>query len=136
MKALLALIAGLVFGVGLGVSGMTQPTKVVGFLDVAGAWDPSLAFVMAGAIGVHAVGVWLAKRRTAPILGDSFAWPTQTGVDRTLVLGAGVFGVGWGLGGFCPGPGLVGAASGNLGALAFVAAMAAGMIARNATQRS
>ncbi len=136
MKLLLAMVAGVVFGVGLGVSGMTQPTKVVGFLDVAGAWDPSLAFVMMGAIGVHAVGVRMAKKRGAPLFGGSFAWPSATDIDATLVLGAALFGVGWGLGGFCPGPALVGASSGNLGAVAFVGAMTAGMIGRHATKRS
>ena len=129
MKAILAALAGIFFGLGLGISGMTQPTKVIGFLDVAGAWDPSLACVMIGAIGVHFVGVRLARKRGTPIFGESFAWPARTTLDRPLLVGAAIFGVGWGLGGFCPGPALVGAASGSVSAIAFSAAMVVGMLA-------
>ncbi len=129
MKAVLAALAGIFFGLGLGISGMTQPTKVIGFLDVTGAWDPSLACVMIGAIGVHCVGVRLARRRGAPIFGEGFIWPSRTTLDRPLLAGAAIFGVGWGLGGFCPGPALVGAASGSASAVAFSCAMVVGMLA-------
>ena len=135
-RAVLALVSGLVFGIGLGVSGMTTPAKVIGFLDVTGAWDPSLAFVMAGAIGVHVVAVRLARRRDRPLVGPSFAWPTRTSVDPSLVAGAAIFGVGWGLGGFCPGPALTSAAAGSASAVVFVVAMALGMVTRHATSRA
>lgn len=134
-RALVALFAGVLFGVGLCVSGMTKPSKVLGFLDVSGDWDPSLAFVMMAAVAVHAVAIVIAKRRQAPIASTRFHWAEQTLIDAPLLTGAALFGVGWGLGGFCPGPALVSAASGNLTAIAFVAAMTAGMVARHATQR-
>ncbi len=130
-----AAAAGALFGVGLAISGMGRPTKVLGFLDVAGAWDPSLAFVMVGAIGVHCLAVVVAKRRERTALGGVFHWPKPTAVDKPLLIGATVFGIGWGLGGFCPGPALLGAASGNALAIVFVVAMVAGMIARNAAAR-
>ncbi|AGP32254.1 DUF6691 family protein [Sorangium cellulosum] len=132
----LALIAGALFAVGLGVSGMTQPSKVVGFLDVAGGWDPSLAFVMAGAISVHFLAYRLLRRQQRaasegaprfPLLADRLSLPTRTGVDARLLGGAAIFGVGWGLAGYCPGPALVSLASGSGAVLAFVLAMAAGM---------
>lgn len=128
MKQLItSFVAGVLFAIGLGVAGMTQPQKVVGFLDFAGRWDASLAFVMMGAIGVHAVLFRLILRRSSPLLGGTFALPTQSSVDRRLVLGAAIFGVGWGLGGVCPGPGLVSVASGASTMLLFVGAMVAGM---------
>jgi hypothetical protein len=135
LRALVALLSGALFGIGLGISGMTRPTKVLAFLDVAGAWDPSLAFVMMGAVGVSAVAVAIAKRRSAPIASARFHWAKETLIDAPLLTGAALFGVGWGLGGFCPGPALAAAASGNVAAIAFVAAMIAGMVARHATQR-
>lgn len=105
-------LAGVVFGLGLVVSGMTQQDKVLGFLDVvSGAWDPSLAFVMVGAIGVHAVLRRLIARRRLPLFADAFQEPARTPVDRRLVGGAAVFGVGWGLAGVCPGPALVSSTS-------------------------
>ncbi len=122
-----ALLAGLVFGLGLILSGMTDPAKVLGFLDVAGAWDPSLALVMGGAIAVAApLFAWL-RRRSQSLLDAPLQWPTRTVVDRRLVLGSLAFGAGWGLAGFCPGPALVSAASGHREAWLFVAAMVAGM---------
>jgi uncharacterized membrane protein YedE/YeeE len=130
-----ALVAGVLFGVGLGISGMARPAKVLGFLDVAGAWDPSLAFVMIGAIAVHAVAVRVAKRRTAPFGGSAFHWAEKTSVDAPLVLGSALFGIGWGLGGYCPGPALVGAASGSVPAWIFVIAMILGMIAKELSVR-
>lgn len=130
-----AVAAGVLFGIGLGISGMGRPTKVLAFLDVTGAWDPSLAFVMMGAIGVHAVAVVIAKRRKTTALGGIFHWPKPAAVDKPLLIGAAVFGIGWGLGGFCPGPALLGAASGSGGAVVFVVAMIAGMLARHAAAR-
>jgi hypothetical protein len=130
-----AAAAGVLFGVGLGISGMGRPTKVLAFLDVTGAWDPSLAFVMMGAIGVHCLAVVAAKRRQRTALGGIFHWPKPAVVDKPLLVGAAVFGIGWGLGGFCPGPALLGAASGNGSAIVFVVAMAAGMIARHTAVR-
>jgi uncharacterized membrane protein YedE/YeeE len=121
-----ALGAGALFGVGLGVAGMTSPAKVQAFLDFFGEWDPSLALVMVGAIAVHALGR-LVVRRSAPLFDTRFHLPTRNDLDRPLVLGAALFGLGWGLGGFCPGPGIVSLASGTLDALVFVGAMAAGM---------
>ncbi len=114
-------LAGLLFAIGLVIGGMTQPEKIIGFLDVAGDWDPSLAFVMLGAIGVHGVAYRLVMRRTTPLWAPRFLVPTRSDIDAKLVLGALIFGVGWGLGGYCPGPAL--AASGALvpDALLFVA---------------
>lgn len=131
-----ALIAGAIFGVGLGIAGMTRPSKVLGFLDVGGAWDPSLAFVMLGAIGVHAVAVTVARRRSSPLLAPKFSWPSRTHIDMPLLAGAALFGVGWGLGGFCPGPSLTTAASGNLAAIIFVVAMVGGMTIRHLQTRT
>ncbi|MDB5220019.1 MAG: hypothetical protein JWO86_7946 [Myxococcaceae bacterium] len=130
-----AVVAGVLFGVGLGISGMARPAKVLGFLDVAGAWDPSLAFVMIGAIAVHALAVLVAKRRAAPLGGNAFQWPEKTAVDAPLVLGSALFGIGWGLGGYCPGPALLGAASGSVPAGIFVIAMILGMIAKELSVR-
>ncbi len=118
---------GLLFGRGLLFSGMTDPGKVQGFLDLAGAWDPSLALVMGGAIVVGLGAFWLARQRTVAFLGGAMRLPQSQDIDRRLVAGALTFGVGWGLAGFCPGPGLVAMAAGEPKALAFVAAMAAGM---------
>ena len=122
-----SLLAGLVFGLGLIVSGMANPAKVLGFLDLAGAWDPSLALVMGGAVAVGALAFALARRRTVSLLGAALRLPTARSIDRRLVLGSVVFGVGWGLAGFCPGPALVALGMGNGKALIFVAAMLAGM---------
>jgi uncharacterized membrane protein YedE/YeeE len=130
-----ALVAGVLFGIGLGISGMARPAKVLGFLDVAGAWDPSLAFVMIGAIAVHAVAVLVAKRRAAPLGNSAFHWAEKTSVDAPLLLGSALFGIGWGLGGYCPGPALLGAASGSVPAWIFVLAMILGMIAKELSVR-
>jgi len=119
-------LAGLVFGLGLIVSGMADPAKVLGFLDLAGAWDPSLAFVMAGAIAVGAIAFAVAGRRSATLLGAELQLPGARHIDRRLVIGSIVFGVGWGIAGFCPGPSLVALGMGEAGALVFVAAMVAG----------
>ncbi|MCP1400065.1 YeeE/YedE family protein [Achromobacter insolitus] len=127
MVALIAFVSGLVFGLGLIISGMANPAKVLGFLDVAGAWDPSLAFVMGGAVLVTAVGFALLRRRRASLSGEPLRWSTATRVDVRLAVGSLTFGVGWGLAGFCPGPALVAASAGVPEALIFVAAMVAGM---------
>ena len=122
-----SLLAGLVFGLGLIVSGMADPAKVLGFLDLAGSWDPSLAFVMAGAIAVAALAFALAKTRTMSFLGRDIMLPGSSDIDRRLVIGSLLFGIGWGVAGFCPGPGLVALGMGEIKALVFVGAMLAGM---------
>ncbi|HHO52783.1 MAG TPA: YeeE/YedE family protein [Deltaproteobacteria bacterium] len=129
MRALLTSgLAGFVFALGLGVSGMTQADKVIGFLNLADNWDPSLALVMAGAIGVHLVLYRWIVRRPSPLFGEHFGIPTRTDIDPKLVSGAALFGVGWAIGGYCPGPGLVSAASGAPHALTFAGALTAGMV--------
>lgn len=123
-----SLLAGMVFGFGLIVSGMANPAKVLGFLDLAGAWDPSLALVMAGAIAVSFFAFLFAKDRTRSLLGANMKLPSGRTVDRRLVVGSTLFGIGWGVAGFCPGPGLVGLGMGEIKVLIFVAAMLAGMV--------
>ncbi|MEO9385219.1 DUF6691 family protein, partial [Chromobacterium phragmitis] len=127
MKLVSAFLAGLIFGLGLIVAGMANPAKVLGFLDIAGRWDPSLALVMAGAVAVALPAFALAKRRDRALLGDEMQLPAARRVDRRLVLGSLVFGAGWGLAGVCPGPALVLAGAGLPGGLLFLAAMLAGM---------
>lgn len=129
MSALVAFVSGLVFAVGLAVAGMTQPQKVVGFLDVAGAWDPSLALVMGAGVLVFGAAHAVTRRRAAPLFGGAFPPPPSPVIDARLLAGAVIFGVGWGLSGFCPGPAIVAVAAGAKPALVFVPAMAAGMIA-------
>jgi uncharacterized membrane protein YedE/YeeE len=121
-------VVGLIFGLGLLLSGMTDPGKVQGFLDLFGVWDPSLALVMGGAIGVGFFAFAIAKKRTRTFLGGALNLPKSNQIDKRLVLGAVLFGAGWGLAGFCPGPALVSMAGGEIKALAFVAAMLAGML--------
>ena len=127
MLNLSSLFAGLVFGLGLIVSGMANPAKVIGFLDLTGRWDPSLAFVMAGAIAVGAIAFALARTRTASLLGAPMKLPSEQRIDRRLLAGALVFGVGWGIAGFCPGPALVAIGMGSAKAVVFVVATLAGM---------
>ncbi|TAK63278.1 DUF6691 family protein [Methylobacter sp.] len=122
-----AFFVGLIFGLGLIVSGMTNPAKIIGFLDLAGAWDPSLAFVMGGAILIGSGGFALAKKRRRSLLGAPMQLPTATNLDKRLLLGSTAFGVGWGIAGFCPGPAVVSAAAGQPKAWIFVAAMLSGM---------
>jgi uncharacterized protein len=124
-----ATVAGVLFGAGLLISGMAQPRKVIGFLDVFGAWDASLAFVMLGAVAVHAVGYRLVTRRSRPLFAAEFAVPGRARLDLKLVGGATLFGVGWGLSGYCPGPSVVALPSAQPGVLAFVAALLCGMLA-------
>lgn len=120
-------LVGLLFGLGLLVSGMTDPGKVQGFLDLGGSWDPSLALVMGGAILVGLGAFAMARKRTTAFLGGAMRLPQSNDIDRRLVAGALIFGVGWGLAGFCPGPGLVSMAAGEPKALGFVIAMGLGM---------
>ena len=127
MRFFTAFLAGLVFGLGLLLSGMADPAKVLGFLDLAGAWDPSLMFVMGGAVGVGAVAFAFARRHPRSLLGEPMQLPTKTSIDRRLVLGALLFGAGWGLAGFCPGPAVVALGVGEAKAVVFVVAMLAGM---------
>ncbi len=127
MLFIASLLSGLVFGLGLIISGMANPAKVLGFLDLAGAWDPSLAFVMGGAIGVGAVAFAVAARRRLSLLGAEMKLPTNRAIDRRLAIGSLLFGVGWGIAGFCPGPALVALGMGEVKAAIFVAAMLAGM---------
>lgn len=134
MKGFAALIAGLLFGLGLAVSQMVNPLKVLAFLDVFGHWDPSLALVMGGAIAVTMPGFWLLRRLDRPALAPRFEWPTRRDLDRKLLAGAAIFGVGWGLAGYCPGPAIGAAALSLRGTvflepLVFVAAMAVGFFA-------
>jgi uncharacterized membrane protein YedE/YeeE len=126
-RILAALASGAVFGFGLSLSGMLDPTRVRGFLDVAGHWDPSLAFVLAGAVVVAMLGTVLTQRMKQPLLDEAFHLPTNKRIDRPLVLGSALFGIGWGLAGFCPGPAVSVLALGLAPALLFVAAMLIGM---------
>ena len=125
---LASLGCGLVFGFGLSLSGMLDPARIQGFLDIFGHWDPTLAFVLAGAVAIAFIGVRLARRLTRPAFEGAFHLPTETKIDRPLILGSVLFGIGWGLGGFCPGPGVASLALGLWQTWLFVAAMVAGMI--------
>ena len=131
MNALMGLLAGLLFGLGLAMSGMTDTAKVLGFLDIAGNWDPDLAFVMGGAVLVTLVSFPLVLRRSAPLLADRFQLPARRDIDVRLLSGAALFGVGWGIYGYCPGPALSALVYGDLNTLAFVLAMLAGMALAN-----
>ena len=128
-RAFLVVFAGLLFGFGLCVSQMVNPAKVLGFLDIAGLWDPSLAFVMMGALGVAAIGFPRILSRPKPLLGVDFFIPPRSGIDAPLIVGAIIFGIGWGLVGFCPGPAIASLAYGLLKSWLFVAGMVAGMLA-------
>jgi len=128
---LIALASGLIFGLGLVVSQMMNPAKVLNFLDAAGTWDPSLAFVMGGAIPVAAIGFYLARQRRKPVFAPDFNWPAQSKINFRLIAGAALFGIGWGLVGFCPGPALAALQSGRHEVFIFAGAMIAGMVAFN-----
>ena len=128
MLILTSLMTGLIFGLGLIVSGMANPGKVLGFLDLAGHWDPSLAFVMVGAIAVGSVGFFVARDRTMSFLGAEMKLRTAHHIDRRLICGGILFGIGWGIAGFCPGPALVALGMGETKAVVFIAAMLGGMI--------
>lgn len=125
---LVALFSGLIFAFGLGIGGMTMPSKIVGFLDVAGAWDASLAFVMGGAVLCYAIIYRVALRRGTPLLAPAFAIPSRRDIDAPLITGAALFGIGWGLGGFCPGPAIVSLAWLDRRVLLFAGAMCLGML--------
>lgn len=135
MTRLAALLSGLIFGFGLILSGMANPAKVLGFLDLAGAWDPSLAFVMGGAIAVGVPAFALARKRGRTFLGDKLNMPVSTAIDKRLVVGGLLFGMGWGLAGICPGPALVLVGAGQAKGLVFVGAMLTGMVAFEVFQR-
>jgi uncharacterized protein len=132
-----AAFAGALFGAGLLLSGMTDPARVIGFLDVTRNWDPTLVFVMVGAVGVYAFAyAWIRRRGGNPWFERMFALPTRRDVDVPLVVGAAIFGIGWGIAGICPGPGIVVAAAGSTMGLAFVAAMVVGMYLHRAVTRA
>jgi uncharacterized protein len=127
VKLATAFLFGLIFAIGLGLGGMTQPAKVIGFLDVAGHWDPTLAFVLGGAV---LTGLVLFPRilvRTGSVLGERFALPDKTAIDAPLLVGAGLFGIGWGLSGYCPGPAVVSLVTGTRPVLVFVVSMLGGL---------
>jgi len=127
-RPLVALLAGVLFGVGLAVGGMTDPNKVIGFLDFGGAWDPSLAFVMASALAVHVLAYRLVRGSAAPLFADEFVVPKLRHIDWRLGSGSAIFGIGWGLAGYCPGPAIVSLGAGSVQAVAFVPALLIGMI--------
>ncbi len=135
MQRISEFLVGLIFGIGLILSGMTDPGKVIGFLDLFGNWDPSLAFVMGGAILVGAFAFTVAKKRTTSVLGGAMQLPTARHVDKRLILGSLAFGAGWGLAGFCPGPALVSLGAGEVKAAVFVLAMLIGMVAFEVAER-
>lgn len=128
MRLVTVFLSGVLFALGLGISGMTQPTKVIGFLDVFGDWDPSLICVMAGAVGINLVLYRLALKRGRPLFAPAFTVPSKRPINAPLVAGSMLFGAGWGLSGYCPGPALVSTVAGGGSVLAFVAAMLSGMI--------
>lgn len=135
MAALASFVCGLIFGLGLVISGMTQPQKVLGFLDIFGRWDPTLALVMAAALIVSGAGFALARQQAQPMLTPQHLWPTRTDVDRSLVVGSVLFGLGWGLAGLCPGPALVNVAGLWPSVIVFVLAMIAGMVLKDLWDR-
>ncbi len=136
MPLLALFVSGLLFGAGLTVSGMVNPMKVLNFLDFAGAWDPSLLFVMAGGLAVTFIGYRLIGRRGQPLFAPAFAEAQSKGIDGRLVAGAAIFGLGWGLTGFCPGPAIAGLVFGRAEIFVFILAMAAGTLAARATAKA
>jgi uncharacterized protein len=127
MKLLIALLIGALFGAGLVMSGMSNPGNVLNFLDVAGTWDARLMFVMGGAVVVTSIGFAALMRRTRPLFAEKFTWPTATMIDKKLLIGAALFGIGWGLAGYCPGPALASIGAGAKDMLLFIPALVAGM---------
>ena len=128
MRSLVTVFTGLIFGIGLIMSGMTNPAKVQNFLDLFGTWDPSLALVMGGAILITMPGIWLVQKRQTPFFEDAFLIPQKTNLDFYLLTGSAIFGIGWGLGGFCPGPVVVSISNGSAGTILFVITMLIGMV--------
>ena len=135
MQALASFLCGLIFGSGLMISGMTQPAKVLGFLDIFGRWDPRLAFVMAGALAISSLGYAMARRQMRPVIAAQHFWPKKADINRPLVIGSMLFGIGWGLAGLCPGPALENLASLSPRVFIFVMAMIAGMSVLDLWQR-
>jgi uncharacterized membrane protein YedE/YeeE len=135
MKLLSVLVAGLIFGLGLAISGMMNPAKVIGFLDLAGHWDPTLAFVMGGGLLVNLPAYWLTRRTSQPLFEPRFHLPTRRDVDWRLLLGAAAFGIGWGIGGFCPGPAIASLSHGGIPILVFCAALIVGMAVAGAVTK-
>ena len=129
MRVIFAYIVGLIFGLGISISGMANPAKVINFFDLAGTWDPSLAFVMGGALVVTFIGYRLVLKRPAPLLAADFQIPTRRDLDPALIGGSALFGIGWGIGGFCPGGALPALGTGRIEVLVFVAALIAGIVA-------
>jgi uncharacterized membrane protein YedE/YeeE len=130
-----AFVCGLVFGLGLLISGMTDPNKILNFLDLFGTWDPSLAVVMVVALAVTTPGLLWLRGKSAPLFGERYHWPTKQDIDQPLLTGAGIFGLGWGLSGLCPGPAIENLASRSPRVVAFVVAMAVGMLALDLWRR-
>jgi hypothetical protein len=128
LRVLAALVSGMIFGLGLSLSGMLDPARVRGFFNVTGAWDPSLAFVLGGAVIIATIGYRLSLRFSRPLLDDRFRLPTKTRIDRSLILGSAIFGIGWGLAGFCPGPAVASLSLGLAPTILFVVAMLIGMV--------
>lgn len=129
MKMLMGYVAGLLFGLGLAISGMTDPARVLGFLDIAGAWDPTLMFVLGGAVITSFIGYRLVFKRSAPLFGERFQLPTRQDLDIRLLGGAALFGIGWGLSGYCPGPAIASISGISLPLIAMLVAMVAGWFA-------
>lgn len=127
-NSIASFVVGFIFAIGLGISGMTQPQKVVGFLNLFGGWDPSLIFVMGGAVAVHFITYKLIRKRSSPLLATNWQVPTKAEITPTLILGAVLFGVGWGLGGFCPGPAMTSLMSFESRPVIFVVSMLVGML--------
>lgn len=128
MTHVVVFAVGVLFALGLGISGMTQPQKVVGFLDILGSWDPSLMFVMIGAIGVHMISYRLIRKRSSPVLTADWHVPVEKRIDSKLLLGAALFGIGWGIAGYCPGPAITSLANFEAQPLIFVGSMIFGML--------
>ena len=135
MNRVVSYAAGLVFALGLGISGMTKPSKVIGFLNVKEGWDPSLIFVMVGGILVYTIGYRVIRKRERPILEDLFKLPKHSSIDWRLIFGAAIFGMGWGLGGYCPGPAITSMIKGQADTLAFIMAMLASMFLYSAYEK-
>ena len=135
MRTLLALLCGTLFGAGLTIAGMTDPARVIGFLDVFGHWDPTLAVVMASALAVSMPGFQFALRASKPVFDQRYFLPERTRIDADLLIGAALFGIGWGIAGFCPSPAIAGLATGSPQIIAFVLSMLAGMVLRCAIER-
>lgn len=128
LRIFIAFLVGFIFAIGLGISGMTQPQKVIGFLDIFGNWDPALMFVMLGAIPVHLISYQISKKRKSPLLDNVWHTPTRQDLTPRLIIGSAIFGIGWGLGGYCPGPAITSLASGSQSVLVFLVSMTMGML--------